>query len=145
MKRWTTDEQQDWLEGKANGFVQAQLDSDVGPYMSLVTSEWFEEFPDTMPSDEDVTKKELKKANFDMEVAKVEHKKNVSAIFDTFESNLTYPYLRSNYRTGFITYCATKKRREKGRKRRSSMSRLKSVPDTSILIKDISSCITHSC
>ncbi len=76
MKHWTTEEQQAWIEERAPAFVQAQKDSNVGPYMSLFTHEWFEAFPDTMP--ESVTVKELFKAGDNLERALIEKKKNVS-------------------------------------------------------------------
>ncbi len=81
MKRWTTEEQQRWIEDRASDFVLAQQDNNVGPYMSLCTHEWFEIFTNTMPLDSDISPKELEAANRDLEKAKVEKKKKVSRRF----------------------------------------------------------------
>lgn len=143
MKRWTDDVQQSWLEDKAHGFVQAQLDTDVGPHMSLLIDEWLEEFPDSLPLDSEIRKKDLAKAKGVMGVAKVEKKKNVSGEIIRIDAVFDLQFSHSNCSIGFITFCVIRKLKEKGRRQKFSSSRKFNVPGTYIAIRDFSTSITR--
>lgn len=77
MKHWTTDEQQAWIEAQAAEFLRSQTAGRVSSFMSSTTEKWFELFPNTMPAE--VSPKELDKAKGNLQKAKVEKKKTVSA------------------------------------------------------------------
>jgi hypothetical protein len=53
-KRWTTPEQQAWLEGHVAAFVQAQQEKTTGTFFKDTYSQWYKRWPTAAPTEDEI-------------------------------------------------------------------------------------------
>ena len=53
-KRWTTPEQQAWLEALIPAFVQAQQEKVIGTFLDDTYNKWYEKWPTAAPTEDEI-------------------------------------------------------------------------------------------